>query len=127
MSDTTTLLAALDLATERMERLHPDRQIFIFGPEGDPFWARVRPNDGELTKLRVALDFLEKIESGRQRPFTASDEFGRFTVFALDVAGELYAVVLPTPRSIPSAEARDGHRTQGSVRSGPKWVRVALS
>ncbi len=82
-------------------------QVFLFGPDGDPFWAARTPLDrGELGALREALELLEATESRVPRPFVARDERGRFVVAALEKATSLYVVLFAEGPAPLAAEAR---------------------
>ena len=71
-------------------------QAFLFGPEAEPFIAkRKRVTATELELLRVALNFIEKLEATpHERPFSGRDEHGRFVVMALDEREDLYVVAI---------------------------------
>ncbi|MBL8921529.1 MAG: hypothetical protein JNJ54_21895 [Myxococcaceae bacterium] len=119
----SVLDAALDVAIERLCRQHPGDQIFIFGPEGSPFWARAQVRDGELDWLRKAISALQAHESRHARPFVLSPAGLPLTVMALDAEGELYAVVLSTRRQLP-AEQRAGSRRRGLELPATPWLRL---
>ncbi len=73
MSRPDVLQAALGVAIERLCRFHPDKQVFVFGPSGEPFWAKEEVAQAELDELRDALAFIERVEKARSRPFVAVD------------------------------------------------------
>lgn len=123
MNFRSVLDAALDVAIERLCRQHPDDQIFIFGPEGNPFWARVQVSDGELEWLRRAIAALEAHEAAHPRPLVLTPPGLPVTVMALDSEGELYAVVLSTRRQLP-AEQRAGARRRGLELPPTPWLRL---
>ena len=80
--------AALDVAIERLTHFHPGHQIFIFGPEGAPFWSRFRPDAAAL-----------EARSGRgEAPLTFQRASGAFIAFILDAEERLFALV-PTKSS----------------------------
>lgn len=121
----SVLEAALDVAIERLSRSNVNRQVFIFGPDGQPFWAKERVLSGELEWLRRAISLLEKHEASHPRPFVMTPPGLPVTVIALDAEGQLYAVVLSTTRNA-SAEQRVSRstlpvepwpRSRGSSRS----------
>ena len=97
--------AALDVAIERLTRLHPGRQFFIFGAKGDPFFAHFEPSAAELELLNRALSVLEKSET-RPAPFTVRGASGQFTAMVLDAERSLFAVVLLIPAKRMPGEAR---------------------
>lgn len=119
----SVLDAALDVAIERLCRQHPDDQIFIFGPEGTPFWARAGVSDGELEWLRRAITALEAHEERHSRPFVLALPGLPVTAMALDAEGELYAVVLSTGRELPG-EQRVGARRRGLELPATPWLRL---
>ena len=85
---------------------HGGGQVFLFGPEGQPFWAsRLPVQRSELTLLRDALDLIERLEAQLPRPFLSSDPGGRFVVAALDTTHDLYVVRFGGPDRV-AAEAR---------------------
>lgn len=106
----TVLEAALDVAIERLSRAHASRQVFIFGPDGQPFWAKEQVRQGELEWLRRAVTLLEQHEASHARPFVMTPAGLPLTVMALDAEGQLYAVVLSTSRTA-SAEQKAGRTT----------------
>lgn len=70
-------------------------QIFLFGPDGDPFWpARSPVQQSEIDLLSLAIDHLEGVERARPRPFLTHDPLGRFVAVGLGLAVPLYVVVL---------------------------------
>lgn len=65
----TTIIAAL---LQRALSVDGTRQVFVFGPEGAPFWAAKTPILPEdLLRLDRALTLIEKLETSRPRPFFA--------------------------------------------------------
>lgn len=82
------------------------RQVFVFGPQGEPFWALREPvEQPELTLLDLALRMIEELEASRPRPFSAWDAARGLLVGALDEVHDLYFVVLCGTEA-QSAEAR---------------------
>ena len=91
----------------RLLSRHGGSQVFLFGAEGDPFWAARTPLDpSELTLLREALDLIEALEENRPKPFVGHDPGRRFTVAALDSQEDLYVVVFADGPDREAAEAR---------------------
>jgi len=119
------LEAALDVAIERLSRSNVSRQVFIFGPDGQPFWAKERVLAGELEWLRRAITILEKHEASHPRPFVMMPPGLPLTVMALDAEGQLYAVVLSTSRNASAVQKASRNalpmdpspRSRGSSRS----------
>lgn len=86
---------------------HGSTQIFLFGPDGAPFWAARTPLERrELTTLEKALELIEDTENKIRRPFIARDPAEAFTVAALDHRDDLYLVVVAEDPSSLAAEAR---------------------
>jgi hypothetical protein len=85
---------------------HPDCQVFIFGPEGDPFWTARDPVRSELQDLDRALARIEELEASWPRPFSYADPVAGFVVGALDEEHDLYFVVLQHGLEPQAAEAR---------------------
>src|SRR5262249_3290651 len=86
---------------------HGGTQIFLFGPEGAPFWAARTPlARSELATLTSALELIEDTEQKVRRPFFARDAAGGFVVAALDHRDDLYLVVVAAEKDPASAEAR---------------------
>jgi hypothetical protein len=112
----SVLEAALDVAIERLSRANANRQVFIFGPDGQPFWAKEPVSASELEWLRRAIALLEKHEERHARPFVMTPTGLPLTVMALDAEGQLYAVVLSSSRNA-SAERRAGR----DVRPSGVW------
>ncbi|MHB1847146.1 MAG: hypothetical protein ACYCWW_20165 [Deltaproteobacteria bacterium] len=82
-------------------------QLFLFGPEGDPFWAaRIPLQHADLRLLLAALDLLESTEAEHEKPFVASDPNGRFTVAAFDANEDIYVVLVNDQATGLPAEAR---------------------
>ncbi len=106
------LQAALDVASNWARRKFPRQQVFVFGPKGTPFWAKRPVADGELAVLRRAVDFLERQNQTRAKPYAASAESGLFSAMALDAEGELFAVVVHGGASrLPAEKRRAKDRT----------------
>ena len=85
----------LDALLRRLLAKYGGRQLFLFGPEGEPFRAArvpIEPDDFELFK--GALCVIEELEATRPRPFFSVDARNRFIVAALDERHDLYFVVL---------------------------------
>jgi len=95
--------AALDVAIERLTTFHPGNQIFIFGAEGKPFWARFKPDAYELDVLKLATSALEDRSAKGKAPLTFQSATGTYTAFILDAEETLFAVVLMRlrPRNPP--------------------------
>ena len=91
----------------RLMARHGGTQVFLFGGEGDPFWAARTPlSHSELRLLGEAVDLLQSIEGTRPKPFVGHDASGRFTVAALDAKEDLYVVVVADGPDRAVAEAR---------------------
>ncbi len=121
MTDFRSIIdAALDVAIERLSRRYVDQQVFIFGPEGTPFWAKDPVVAGELEWLKRGVAVIERFEERQARPFVVSPLGAPFTAMALDAEGELYAVVLTSTRG------RSAERRAPSDRVEPlPWLRVS--
>lgn len=119
--------AALDVASEWAQRLYPGHQVFVFGPKGTPFWAKRPVADGELVVLRRAVEFLERQNETRAKPYAASAESGLFSAMALDAEGELFAVVVHRgAKGLPAEVRRVKDRTATALQlpsSGRKQTR----
>ena len=89
-----TQAGLLDSLSEKLLRVHGGCQIFIFGPDGSPFWAARTPEQHEIDRLSIALDLIEKLESSKPRPFAASDPKSGLVVDALDERNDLYFVII---------------------------------
>jgi hypothetical protein len=106
--------AALDVAIERLTALHPEKQLFIFGEKGEPFWARFEPSHAELEVLKRALSVLEEAEHRPPAPLTVRGASGQFTAMVLDAERSWFAVVLMSPvRRLPS----ERRAPQGQLRA----------
>lgn len=104
----TSQQAAVDALLQRLLVRHGGRQLFLFGPSGDPFWAARTPVSArELEVLDAALLLLERLELSRPKPFFSYDPNAGFLVAALDAAEDLYFVVLDDAGP-EAAEARAG-------------------
>jgi hypothetical protein len=114
--------AALDVAIERLSRSNVNRQVFIFGPDGQPFWAKERVLAGELEWLRRAITILEKHEASHPRPFVMTPPGLPLTVMALDAEGQLYAVVLSTSRN-----ASEEQKASRNALPVDPWLRSSRS
>jgi hypothetical protein len=123
MNFRTVLEAALDAAIERLCRAHPDRQVFIFGPEGSPFWAKDPVLPGELEWHARAVSVIEQHQTRHERPFVVAPLGLPVTAMALDAEGELYAVVLSTGSSTP-AEVRASAERSGRTLAPLGWLEV---
>jgi hypothetical protein len=107
MTNSSATDAFLTGVLHRMMRRHGGSQIFLFGGEGDPFWAARTPvKQMELTLLRDALDFIEALEGNHPKPFVQHDPRERFTVASLDRSEDLYLVVFADAPDRALAEAR---------------------
>jgi hypothetical protein len=85
----------LDAVLARLLARNGGRQIFVFGPDGAPFWAaRVPVDPEEIGALERALKLIERLEATLPRPFFAYDDAHRLLVAALDARSDLYFVVL---------------------------------
>ena len=85
----------VDRLLRRLLAKYGGRQLFLFGPQGEPFWAaRVPIEPDEFTLFKGALRVIEQLEATRPRPFFAVDPRNRFIVAALDEAHDLYFIVL---------------------------------
>jgi hypothetical protein len=107
-------LAALDVAVERMGVLHPGAQLFVFGPEGDPFWAHYQPTHEELEVLGRAISVLQATE-GRKAPLTIRGASGQFVGYVLDAERTLFAVALNKQQRRLPGEARVGRMKAPAV------------
>lgn len=108
--------AALDVAIERLTHFHPGHQIFIFGPEGAPFWSRFRPDAAELELLTLATSALEARAGKAEAPLSIQSATGAFTAFILDGEETLFAVVLLKSRARGPAEDRAANVVSQSWR-----------
>lgn len=91
----------------RLMSRHGGTQVFLFGGDGDPFWAARTPlHQSELRLLSDALDLIERLEKDRPKPFIGHDPNGRFTFAALDGRADLYVVVFAEGPDREAAEAR---------------------
>jgi hypothetical protein len=121
------LQAAVDVASDWARRLYPGHQVFVFGPKGTPFWAKRPVVDGELVVLRRAVEFLERQNETRAKPYAANGESGLFSAMALDAEGELFAVVVHGgPKDLPAETRRAKDRTAMALQlpsSGRKQTR----
>jgi hypothetical protein len=91
----TSREAAVHALLQRLLARHGGRQLFLFGPDGDPFWAARSPVEArELDVLDAALSLLERLERSRPKPFFSYDPDAGFLVAALDAVEDLYFVVL---------------------------------
>ncbi len=97
--------AMLDVAVERLTTFHPGCQIFIFGPDGDPFWAHYQPDERELVVLELATKHLEQKENA-VAPLSFTGSTGLYTAYVLDAEHTLFAVVLARKGPRPPAEAK---------------------
>lgn len=106
----------MDVAIERLTHLHPGNQVFIFGPEGQPFWARFKPDAFELELLRLATSVLEERSGTGAAPLTVQGGSGAFSAFILDAEETLFAVVLLKSRARGPAEDRAANVVSQSWR-----------
>ncbi|MBK8212273.1 MAG: hypothetical protein IPK71_00870 [Myxococcales bacterium] len=87
--------AIVDAILQRVLSRFAYRQMFLFGPTGDPFWAARLPiTEKELALLDAGTKLLASAEPERARPFVAHDMRRALLVAALDADEDLYAVVL---------------------------------
>jgi hypothetical protein len=100
--------AIVDTLLRRLLARTGSRQVFLFGPEGEPFMAARLPIErAELAQLNHALDLLERMEEAhRPKPFLASDAEHGLLVAALDEQEDLYVVMLETDPEPEPVEAR---------------------
>lgn len=83
----------------------PYRQVFLFGPSGEPFWAARTPiAPEELALLERGVALLAEEEARRSRPFSSYDLERELFVTALDAREDLYVVVLCGAWHGPPAE-----------------------
>lgn len=101
--------AALDVAIERLCTFHPANQIFIFGPQAEPFWSHFDPMPGELELLRLALTAIEQREH-EPAPSVIGGPSGHFTAMVLDAERTLFAVIMLRKGPRSPAETRVGGR-----------------
>jgi hypothetical protein len=70
-------------------------QIFLFAPEGEPFWVAREPiTKGELDIFKRALDWLAKLETTHEKPFAARAADGAYSVAALANDSDLFIVLI---------------------------------
>lgn len=87
--------AIVDAILQRVLSRFAYRQMFLFGPKADPFWAARLPiTEKELALLDAGTKLLASSELDHARPFVAHDMRRALLVAALDDAEDLYAVVL---------------------------------
>jgi len=99
--------AVVDAILQRVLSRFAYRQVFLFGPSGDPFWAaRLPVTEKELALLGAGTKLLERTEAERQRPFVALDVRRSLLVAALDEREDLYVVVLQDLSRGAPAETR---------------------
>ena len=81
-------------------------QLFLFGPEGEPFWVAREPvTQAEMRVFENALDLLAKLETLNEKPFAAHAPDGSYSVAALAGDSDLFIVLID--RDVhPQAEAR---------------------
>lgn len=101
--------AALDVAIERLCTFHPASQIFIFGPEAEPFWSHFEPLQSELELLKLALTAIEQRETS-PAPLVFQGPSGHFTAMVLDAERTLFAVIMIRKMPRSPAETRVGFR-----------------
>jgi hypothetical protein len=98
--------AIVDAILQRVLSVHGHRQIFLFGPTGEPFWAaRLPVSAKELVLLDIGMRLLQEVERTRERPFVAYEPRHDLFTTALDAREDLYVVVLQDSRSGAPAEA----------------------
>jgi hypothetical protein len=107
--------AALDVAIERLTKLYPARQFFVFGEKGEPFWAQFEPTTIELEVLTRALSVLEEREN-EPAPLTVRGVSGQFTAMVLDAERSLFAVVLIRASTRIPGERRAGRSSLAPVQ-----------
>jgi hypothetical protein len=96
--------ALIEAVLSRMRARQQWQQIYVFGAEGEPFWAAKMPlQEWELPLFSEALDLIADVEPSRPKPFIAHDSLGRFIVGALDMREELYVVLVPPAGEAASA------------------------
>lgn len=100
----TSVVAAV---LERALANQGTQQIFVFGPEGAPFWAARTPVlQDDVAHLERALRIIEQLEPSQPKPFFACAPGGEFHLAALDAEEDLYVVVLARDPDPVHAEAR---------------------
>lgn len=113
----------MDVAVVQLCDQFPQCQIFIFGPQGERFWAKEAVVASELRWLETAVACIEQQEVTHSRPFVVAPPGQPFTAMALDAEGSLSAVVLIQPREAP-AEVRAGARPRDRTLNPPAWLKV---
>lgn len=102
--------AIVDAILQRVLSRFAYRQMFLFGPKGDPFWAARLPiTEKELALLDAGTKLLASSEVDHARPFVAHDMRRALLVAALDDAEDLYAVVLQDLSRGSPVETRVAH------------------
>ncbi|MBI2389522.1 MAG: hypothetical protein HYV09_07990 [Deltaproteobacteria bacterium] len=85
---------------------HRSSQVYLFGAEGEPFWAARMPLDeSEIPLLSEAIDLIQAAEAEHPKPFIARDKEGRFIVGAIDATEDLYVVLVAPDREAAAAHA----------------------
>lgn len=107
MSDQAAVSTFITKLLHRLMSRYGGTQIFLFGPEGEPFWpARVPITQDELHLFAKALDFIERVEAELPKPFVAVDPEGRYTIALVGADFDLYVVVFVDEPDRLAAEAR---------------------
>jgi hypothetical protein len=94
-----------------MTRFNAD-QIFLFAPDGDPFWvARTPITSEELEVFKAALDLLARLECTMDKPFATHAPDGSYSVAALASDSDLFLILIdrkPTAAAVSRvARVRD--------------------
>lgn len=121
-AEASVVAAVLERAIAR----EGSQQIFVFRPEGAPFWAArapVRPED--LVHLERALLMIEAMEPSHAKPFFGCAASGEFQLAALDTDEDLYVVVLAPDLDPAHAEARARRVLQELAAHAPDFRREA--
>ena len=101
------LTVIVGLALRAVLSAYRAEQLFLFGPDGNPFWAARTPvQPQELTILERALDLIAAVEGKRAKPFVARSSDAAFSIAALGEDSNLYLVVLASDSHGAPAEGR---------------------
>lgn len=77
---------------------HRAEQVFLFGPDAEPFWVARRPiSTREYDLLGEAIDLLNEVEQQRPRPFIETERGRGFVVAAFGDDSDLYLVLIEAP------------------------------
>jgi len=119
--------SATDNFTALLQRLlaRPGgRQIFVFGPEGEPFWSAYPVTTSDIDKLDAAIQLLESLEKTHTRPFFDFDHERNVLVAALDEAEDLYFVVLEA--LYPEAAVARAQLFRAALSQHGPWLRKEI-